>query len=981
VAILSRLRSVWLKAALLVLALSFGVGPTIDFVKTYLEDIAYPDVDVQTDGVRRVIDRDDGRDYYTTYVDDKSIAGEFWNAIDAQHWEKFIDQVGQENWARGVSDWYASTSGSGTTCSFASPCSIYTLLGGGMSGAAAGDRFWIRGGTYTTSSSNRFFTNGVNCTAANRCVYRNYNNEHVILDCNADLSTAIQRHECFGDNTSQTAQYSTFWGLEFQDNFTDIRTQNADGNTDPLHQNEPIMASVGTQYINCIFRDQVDGYLKNGFFSATETGEHLLYGNYEQYSGYTAIPRGFGHNQYIKNGQTKGETGRSTIDQNIGVRAFSQGTQFYSTSDAISYITMQNSIEMGSGHQTYPTETWDPVGVSQTFYLGTDGCGSATCLGSDKVLYKPIFQNNWAVGGTTVVIGASKGDCDTQFLNNHFYQPGNALSLASPSWRYFGGPCFVPPTPTKTWTPGFVSSPTPTPTGTKTPTPTPLAPVNGSFAPMVIQGNTFVVAPDSSGGCPDECISTPGVSYTCPTNAGHQPACAYRFTTTNYPTNTYLSGLPTVGSDVIQYQINAYEVGRGSAYVFSPTHAAATTIDPTQMGCFAGEHILIYNAQRFEPWDNTKAIVAQTGCSTVSTSLTADQGITRPAGTQNDGVTLYSIPPDFYTASNPIAALIMVPDWTALVNTPTQTPSNTPSNTATNTPTQTRTPSFTPTNTPTNSPTPTPTVTNTPSQTPTGTLTPTLTFTQTFTPSNTATKTPTLTATATPTKTPTPSGVFSTQDFDVQFCTITAPMATTLDSTAYNGAYVSSSVDGTTTPSSGGTALCTFSVPTTAVYRFWTRVSTPDSTKDSMYAEIDSEGVDSSHHIFDMGENVSCPDSGNPGQRDTFWGRGWTWTVLHDRGQNCSGTSTSGYERADTQGGPEGVTLSAGTHTIKFYGREVGAQLDKVIVTSDFSYQPNDFSLTPTPTPQPFCHFDLCNGRAKRHCSPPHAKSQCPWPR
>ncbi len=100
-------------------------------------------------------------------------------------------------------------------------------------------------------------------------------------------------------------------------------------------------------------------------------------------------------------------------------------------------------------------------------------------------------------------------------------------------------------------------------------------------------------------------------------------------------------------------------------------------------------------------------------------------------------------------------------------------------------------------------------------------------------------------------------------------------------------------------------------------------------------------------HVFDQAEQITCPPDNNPSQPG--WGKGWVWNLLNDRDTNCNGSSdVPGYERSTTSGSAAGMSLTAGTHTLTFYGREVGARLDQITLTTNFSYNP---LLSPTPGP------------------------------
>lgn len=289
------------------------------------------------------------------------------------------------------------------------------------------------------------------------------------------------------------------------------------------------------------------------------------------------------------------------------------------------------------------------------------------------------------------------------------------------------------------------------------------------------------------------------------------------------------------------------------------------------------------------------------------------------------------------------------------------------------TPTPTNTPTFTPTNTPI-PPSNTPTNTYTPSNTPTPSNTQvaaTNTPTQTFTPSNT----PTLTAT--------PAAISQTV-FEAESCSVGSPMRIQSDASASGGSYVDSTVDGSTTPLNGGTLTCTVNIPSTGDWYVWARVLTANSSADSMYFELDSEGLTNATNIFDMSEaKQPCATAGCNYEFfiDDFASPSTTyyWNRLNRRDGSCNGFCAGG------QHGTQRILtgLTAGTHNFKFYGREVGARLDKILLTTDPNYTATD--ITPTPTPYGGCTRRItCNGKSRRVPVPCGSSvgwrtNPCPW--
>jgi hypothetical protein len=137
---------------------------------------------------------------------------------------------------------------------------------------------------------------------------------------------------------------------------------------------------------------------------------------------------------------------------------------------------------------------------------------------------------------------------------------------------------------------------------------------------------------------------------------------------------------------------------------------------------------------------------------------------------------------------------------------------------------------------------------------------------------------------------------------------LTSPMVITSSSGASAGGYVTSAtVD-------QGSAVVTVNVPKSGEYAIWCRVLGRDGNRDSMFVSVDGGAED----IYDMTEGL--------------WSSAWQWTPVNGRAGG----------RRPLALNPRVFTLSAGAHTITFRGREPGAGLDRIIVTSDPAFVPSD---------------------------------------
>lgn len=125
------------------------------------------------------------------------------------------------------------------------------------------------------------------------------------------------------------------------------------------------------------------------------------------------------------------------------------------------------------------------------------------------------------------------------------------------------------------------------------------------------------------------------------------------------------------------------------------------------------------------------------------------------------------------------------------------------------------------------------------------------------------------------------------------------------DSAASGGQYV------TTTTANTGSVTFTFTAPSTGSYYVWGKIEAVDGNSDSWFVSADGGPTD----VYDDAQS---------------YGSFWQWTEVNGRG-------TSGVPFALN---PRVFTLGAGTHTITFGGREVGAKLDQVLITNDPAFVP-----------------------------------------
>jgi hypothetical protein len=909
--------------------------------------------------------------------------------------------------ARGSTNWYTSTTGSGSTCSFASPCQMISVWRG-LNGAGipilAGDTVWFRGGTYTIIVGGNagapanfiwYTSNGAPSYSGNPdtnpgVTYRNYNNESVWIDVKGAFAGTIGEYplatcNVISGHTICPGANNVYWGLHFFNSDTTDSRDNGTGSTLPANLAQFVLQAHGSRIIDCFFYDMTDGIQKNGGSGLSQGGGNLLSGNYVQYSGgvftSSGTRRGGGHSNYVENPSIDGEAfDRTTYQGQVELRAHDVDTQFYATTTQTAYITFQDGIlgpngfcaglsgtnPCGAGN--FPTVTPAYTGWPATsccapaLYISTAGtvnehdyaCRVAGQLDS-KAPYRDVFNRNWIFNHSNagITIGERKGSCDIQITNNDLIFTGQ-WALTTNNNAYITGT----PTPPAPPTPQLICPSPQNQTGccANYPNGCGFYTTGDATEGTKITGNTMYsltptpppFAPPGSDGLPLASVQ-PGF--------GAGPA-----NQTQYPGNTVIgNGYPTSGKKFKVWG-DPYEAGRGWVAVQNWDLSGTITInldtisDPqtgAKLGTYAGQQLEIQNWQDVDPWDLTKNLTTvncngagPNFCGSVVLSATAPS-IRQPAFAQFDGVTPWFKPPDI----GPVFVVYMVyNNYTAIAGTPTPTISPTPTNTSVAT------------NTPTFTPSPTSTASKTP----------------TLTPSNTVTNTPTLTPTNTPTVTPTPTaGLISTLTFYAKQCQAIPPMAITPDANAYSGSYATSTVAGQ------GDLYCQINVPVGGDYRLWIRTAADSATSDSYWVEVNGDqGFNSltptftpngntptstpqptipalipatptpAPSVFDSVEYQQpcfAPGGGDvcvPG--NTGWGTGYHWIELNQRNGTCvTCVGGIGVERY--------LHLSTGINVLVFRTREAGApnnrsaQLDMFQLTTDLTGSPPNVPLTPTP--------------------------------
>jgi hypothetical protein len=141
---------------------------------------------------------------------------------------------------------------------------------------------------------------------------------------------------------------------------------------------------------------------------------------------------------------------------------------------------------------------------------------------------------------------------------------------------------------------------------------------------------------------------------------------------------------------------------------------------------------------------------------------------------------------------------------------------------------------------------------------------------------------------------------------EAEAATLRSPVVQQNDSGASGGKFI------TNTAANGGYARFTVNIPKAGTYVVWGRVQAATDSNDSFYVTADNGTRD----IYDMAEGK--------------WSSAWQWTVVNGRGATGGPAAIS----------PRKFTLTAGSHTFRFDGRELNSRLDKILITDDLAYIP-----------------------------------------
>ncbi|EEF63173.1 hypothetical protein Cflav_PD5808 [Pedosphaera parvula Ellin514] len=775
-----------------------------------------------------------------------------------------------------------------------------------------GDTIWLRGGVHRQLNRPTKFTSSLSGTSAAPITVRQYPGERATIDGNLTQSTGgyvnywgfeVMDSQQFASGwiptrtSTQTGPFPTTWWAPYDGKQIDFCVSGVD------------LRAPNCKLINLVIHDNIGG----GLGMNTAAGNTEVYGMLSYYNGWQGADRGHGHGIYAQNVAPAVKY----VENSLVFNNYALGMQATGSASPIAdNFTIEGSAfflngALANSHQQnlligpYQGQAQNPVvrtnfiydtqGTSSDFFLGYDG-GSANAICQGNYFQTSTMFNanaNMTLAGNTF-LSATIGLTQSSYPNNSYltttptknviavrpnkYEPGRANILVY-NWEKLNSVAVD------------VSQ---------------VLPVGTAYE--VHSAQNFYGTPVVKGTYNGGSIMVPmmGLPVAAPVGASAPPAAgpnfgAYVLLPTSSVTNTpppATNSAPVISS-IANQTLNAGTASSAIAFTVSDAQTAATSL--TLAGT-SSNPTLVPNANIVFGGSSSNR--------TVTVTPAANQ-----SGTANITVTVSD---GSLTSSKTFTVTVSATP----VNTPPVISTITAQTTVTNKATaaiaftvsdaQTAATSLTLAGTSSN-PTLVPnanivfggsssnrTVTVTPAANQSGTANITITVND---GSASSTTTFPLTVTA-----PTAPAQTVTIPLEAEAGLLVAPM------TVFTNAQNSSQRYVATTTAEQGSVTFIVNVPVAGTYYIWGKVLSPSFAADSFYVSVDGGTED----VYDDAEGV--------------WSNNWQWTAVNGRG-------TTGQPLALN---PRTFTLSQGSHSIKFRGREANATLDRIIVSNDPTFVPKD---------------------------------------
>jgi hypothetical protein len=336
-------------------------------------------------------------------------------------------------------DYYASPRGTGTKCTYASPCSLAAALGS-ASPASGGDTVWLRGGLY----AGLFSASRSGLSRAAMLTYRNFPGERAILD-----------HSGFGDGSKPglvvRCSFCRFWGIELKSS-EKLRLAATQGGSHPDAANIPFGEGIYMDNEPAARRESVEfinGYVyqtRQGFGWWLSCKNCLVDGTWFAYNGWSTHrnlkDRAHGFGLYCMN---RDDPSSRVLSDSVLYNNAEGGLQAYGSANSyLSNLTLRGVIAFWNG-QFSPNHD-DDGGFAQNVLIGNNGpagtpnqtrnitvenCysyypvdkGSSFRLGHGGSPIRDLqFRDNWLIGGTPIDFSAgAPPEGNVEIVRNSLY--------------------------------------------------------------------------------------------------------------------------------------------------------------------------------------------------------------------------------------------------------------------------------------------------------------------------------------------------------------------------------------------------------------------------------------------------------------------------------------------------------------------------------------------------------------------------------
>lgn len=374
--------------------------------------------------------------------------------------------------------YYASTSGSGSSCSLASPCSIQTLA---TTACSADDIGYLRGGTY-----NFKLTFACSGTSGHPIVIRSYPGELAVIDgyLTTTLNGAISNSQTtltLTDGTKFPAgtfviidQEVIYLETKSSTNVASLANRNQGGtdggaashssgaivrigyapqitingdnvalrdleilSSDPqrsfsrtlsdpsVHRGQGVQVASGADnvsIINCKIHDNRDG-----IYGQSDAKFTRIAGNWFCSNGFIDAARGHGQTIYLQNDGTS----TKTVYGNVSCNGFAEGMEAFGQSGPVKGVTFDSNISFNAGS---PNQyVGNPAGQSLTAGQANIFVGSSADPIDAIIVRNNVTYHRASITGGNLFLGSGTDNLDISVTNN--FALGGVWGLIIKLWK------------------------------------------------------------------------------------------------------------------------------------------------------------------------------------------------------------------------------------------------------------------------------------------------------------------------------------------------------------------------------------------------------------------------------------------------------------------------------------------------------------------------------------------------------------------